>query len=662
MESAVIDGNRTYVVMWRTTPGGELERIPMRVLEFEDDHLIELTDDGSWQRGTTYFREGRVGTLLTHENSVAATVQGTEPYRVTLTADDDGLHGECTCPMGDEDVFCKHCVAVAIACRVAFAEKSASGDEPTAPRESRRGKRRKKAASRAKHQVDCISVETIRDHLEQMESNSLAEIILKQALRDEGFLNELMLIVARYRLRGSSDRSSAKSPRGGARRALSAFRKAITAATRTRGFIEYRGSGTFANGIHRVLDQVAEIIDEDNAQDVMKLAEYAHDRCERALGQMDDSAGHMSDVFGDIEQIHHAACAMAKPDPKELAKHLFDLEMKSEWDGFHHASKRYAELLGAEGLDAYRQQAANLWDELPELAPGDEGSFEGHRFRLSRIMEDLAEMSGDVDQMVKVRMKDLSSPYRFLQIAELYAEHGQIEKAIDWAQRGIREFPSHRDDRLKQCLINLYQAGGRIEDAVTLAWEMYIDGPGLNAYQVLKQCTERAAENPEGKYDWKIWREKALDHMHLAIRQAKQERKGVDNVYTNHSRLVEILLWENEIDQAWKEAGAGGCTTHLWLQLAQAREATHPLDAASVYQELIGPTVEQTNNRAYHEAIKLLMRIEKLMTANGRAEHFDSFMGAIRRRYKRKRNFMRMLDDQGNTGRRSKSAKPREKR
>ena len=38
----------------------------------------------------------------------------------------------------------------------------------------------------------------------------------------------------------------------------------------------------------------------------------------------------------------------------------------------------------------------------------------------------------------------------------------------------------------------------------------------------------------------------------------------------DHSQLVEIFLWEENYEEAWQEASAGGCSEYLWLQLADA--------------------------------------------------------------------------------------------
>jgi uncharacterized Zn finger protein len=46
---------------------------------------------------------------------LAATVEGTEDYRVKLMMGSSGLSFSCECPYADEGNFCKHCVAVGLA-------------------------------------------------------------------------------------------------------------------------------------------------------------------------------------------------------------------------------------------------------------------------------------------------------------------------------------------------------------------------------------------------------------------------------------------------------------------------------------------------------------------------------------------------------------------
>jgi uncharacterized Zn finger protein len=107
---------------------------------------------------------------------------------------------------------------------------------------------------------------------------------------------------------------------------------------------------------------------------------------------------------------------------------------------------------------------------------------------------------------------------------------------------------------------------------------------------------------------------------------------------------VEIFLWEGEDEQAWQEAQQGGCSSQLWLRLAERRQQNYPAEALPIYQREIKSLIEQTNNQAYAEAVELLVRVHELMKRLGRQEEFAQQLAQLRNTYKRKRNFIRLLD------------------
>ena len=62
---------------------------------------------------------------------MAARVGGTRLYRVELWAEQGDLGYDCSCPLGEEGAFCKHCVAAGLA---SFAEASAAAQVSSAAR------------------------------------------------------------------------------------------------------------------------------------------------------------------------------------------------------------------------------------------------------------------------------------------------------------------------------------------------------------------------------------------------------------------------------------------------------------------------------------------------------------------------------------------------
>ena len=112
----------------------------------------------------------------------------------------------------------------------------------------------------------------------------------------------------------------------------------------------------------------------------------------------------------------------------------------------------------------------------------------------------------------------------------------------------------------------------------------------------------------------------------------------------DHTVLVEVFLWEKDIDAAWNTAQEGGCSTELWLKLAKERAKEHPEDAVPIYQKQIEPTLAQKNNAAYAQALDYLRIIRDLMSRLGKQMEFATYLAALRTAHKPKRNFMKLLE------------------
>ena len=64
----------------------------------------------------------------------------------------------------------------------------------------------------------------------------------------------------------------------------------------------------------------------------------------------------------------------------------------------------------------------------------------------------------------------------------------------------------------------------------------------------------------------------------------------------------------------------------------------------AIYEKRIEPLIEQTNNAAYKAAYKLLVRVRDLMQRLDREAEFEEYIELLRAEYKRKRNFMKLLE------------------
>ncbi|MEK7667456.1 MAG: DUF6880 family protein, partial [Gemmatimonadota bacterium] len=493
----------------------------------------------SFERGEDYFVSGQVHALAEYEGTIAAKVLGTRDYRVKLWAGAGDLEFSCTCPVGTDGAFCKHCVAVGLAW---LEQGTAAGAAP---------RKRAKAS---------VSMKDVRDYLAAQGQNALAAMLMEQAMGDERLRRRLLMAAAKHGRKGLD---------------VASYLAAIDTAVDTGGFIEYGAAHDYALGIEDAVASIEELLNEGHASEVIEITEHALAAVENAMEVVDDSDGHLGGVLERLQEAHHAACKKAKPDPESLAQRLFEWELRTPWDTFFDAVERYAGVLGKKGLAVYRALAEAEWARVPACGPGRD-DMEPHvrQFRITHIMETLARRSGDVEAVVAIKRRDLSHAYAYLQIAETYREAREHDLALEWAERGVKAFPQRTDSRLRKFLAEEYHRRKRHEEAMGLAWSEFTDSPELNEYQILKRHADRCRQ-------WPVWREKALEQLRGQIAKAKRGSEGNRwgwAARSDHTELVKVFLWEKDIEAAWREAREGGCSNDLWLQLAAKREPDHPED------------------------------------------------------------------------------------
>jgi uncharacterized Zn finger protein len=568
----------------------------------EPRNLRRMAGGVSFERGEDYFLNGQVKALAEHGGTITAKVQGTRPYRVELWIEEENLEYSCTCPMGADGEFCKHCVAVGLA----WLEVGQS-----------------KSPGQGKAQQG-VTMDDVRAYLLGLDKNALVEMLVNRAIEDDRLRQSLFIKAAK---------------KGAKKLDLATYRRAIDDAVEPDGFVDYRSAYDYAHGIEEAIDSVEELLKEGHSVEVIELAEHALKAVEEAMGSVDDSDGYMGGILERLQDLHHKACRKGKPDPEALARRLFEWELRTDYDTFYGAAATYADLLGKKGVAVYQQLAEAEWTKVPAIGPGrDDPEKYGKRFRITHIMETIARQTGDVEAIVAVKKRDLSSAYRYLQIAETYKTARHHDLALEWAERGIKTFPERTDSRLREFLAEEYHRRKRHDDAMALIWTEFTESPSLEQYKKLKAHAERIIQ-------WELWREKAIGYLREQIAIAKSEpQKNRWYRKADHSELVRIFLWEKDVEGAWREAQEGGCSNDLWLELAAKRNKDHPEDALPIYQRQIEPTLDRKNNEAYAETINLLRKVRELMVRLERKDEFTNYLDRVRTVHKPKRNFIKLLE------------------
>ncbi|MBR1205982.1 MULTISPECIES: SWIM zinc finger domain-containing protein [unclassified Bradyrhizobium] len=561
----------------------------LRTDRFDLAALREVAGDKTFARGSAYQADRRVEIITIDEARVVARVAGTEIYRCELTGQGEIFSGACTCQAFADRGFCKHLTAVALT--VNNLEPDELGQAS-----NRLGK--------------------IRDHLRAKGIDRLVEMIIGLAERAPKLLEELELSAA---LDSADDAT------------LSAqLKRAITDATRVRGYIEYRDMRDWVRHIDGALDRISVLLGGGRALLVLELLDHFFGRMDEALTKVDDSDGGGGACYARACEIHLAACEQAKPDSIELARVLFAREVNSDWDFFFGASETYADVLGTAGLAEYRRLATEAWQKIRSRRGRRTEIRTGGEYALRAMMERFAERDGDVDAGIAIRASDLSTAYDYLGIAQLCLDNGREQEALKWAEEGLWKFEDEPDQRLVLFTCGLLQRSGRNEDANERLWKLFSREPSVELYLRLK--------SDAGDCNAQILvRDKAIAA--LSVRAGKSGSQSEWSVFGAAEVLVRVLMAEGLLADAWAAADKHGCREILMEELARASETDLPAEALKAYAQLVERKVRLGGQGNYSDAHAMIKRMRRL---DGAIQH-SAYLADLMTRHKAKRNFIKLL-------------------
>jgi hypothetical protein len=546
-----------------------------------DIEALRRLAGGAFAGGEAYHRDGRVEILAIEPRRVLARVEGTEDYRVSLLGAGETIKGECDCPAFDDYGFCKHMVATALA-----ANESDHGPEA----------------------VGAGALARIRAHLADKPNKVLVAMIVELAERNPALFRKLEIASAAD---GADDKTL--------RARLS---KAIDEATATHGYVEYGEAGGWASGVEEALDAL-DALDSRHDRLLLELAARAIDGIESAIESVDDSNGECGDLLERARDMHIRAARGARPDPVALAHDLFERETGDGYGTFDGAAWLYADVLGEAGLAEYRRLAAEAWEKLPPLTGRGKQRTVGDYDGLSGILDRFAERDGDVETRIALRAKDLSSPWKYLKLAECCLKAKGANEALRWAEEGLWTFEDGPTDaRLVLFAADLLMKADRRGEAEAILKRAFERALDFNVYLRWREAGGEAAREPA---------------LALVERRAAAET-GLS--FGHPADLgVKILMHDKRFDMAWAMTRKHRTSGAVRESLARESEADHPREALDVYAKRVDELANGGGNRAYDEAAGFVARMGRLRAP---AEQ-GAYVATLKERFARRRNFVKSL-------------------
>jgi hypothetical protein len=597
-------------------------------LTLDQDWLRRTAGWRNWERGVAYAEERRVGPVRVIPGGFAATVAGSRFYEACLVATAGGPTWDCDCPIGQDGELCKHVVALGVTIlERAHATEPASAQADTPP-------------SHPTLSTADLTAEDVSAWVRGLDAAHLATLLLDAAAADPALHAQL------------AERAGASLSGGhGADELRRAFDRAVQFPIGDRG----RPTWSFSEGLTEVTGRMERFLAPGTAAALIDLVEHVLAVLEGLLDSLDDSEGEVGELIRRLFDLHLAACRQARPDPVLLARRLVTWALRSHWEFFINAVPDYADVLGPTGLAEARRVVQRRWDALPVLGPGDargmrfsrERDDEPSRWMVATVMIGVADAGGDLEERIAVRERDLSSPRAHLDIATICLEAGDELRAIAWAERAVRDFQGRPGSEVLRFLAGRYQAQGREQAALGLAWADFVDRPEPGRYRQLLADAARTGAEAE-------WRTKALEHARGLTR--RDARPGLPTMSGDPRRpwadwggegaapLVELLLADGEVEAAWAAAMADGCRRSLWLRLAELREATDPVGAAAVYRCEVDSLIERKSRAWYAQAAVLIVKVRRLLIAAGDPQGADAYIAELRLEHKRRPSFLDELN------------------
>jgi uncharacterized Zn finger protein len=400
-------------------------------------------------------------------------------------------------------------------------------------------------------------------------------------------------------------------------------RQVVTDLVVPQDYISYREAGQYANGVYAAAAAISRLTETGAAEAAIQIAREAIGLLNDAFGYIDDSSGAAGDAAQELLSVHLDACLAAPPEPVLLGDYLASLLLDHDGE-LDPSLDDYADLLGEAGFGRVRDRIRAAYAADPQA------------WRPRWLMESLLRMEGDADAIVALYAADLDDRgWNHLRIAQELDGAGRAREALGWAERGQRE-AKHPDPRLTEYLADRYASAGRTDDLLALRRTRFQADHTLANYQSLRE----AAEN---RGTWATERGQALS---LLSADAAGARRRALHPWAAGPVLIDVLLDEEEIDEAWAAAD-GVASPEQWLRLADAVAASRPADALGVYLQAVEPLRAQTGNEVYEQVARLLLAARCCHQALGTTADFDRYLALFRADQKRKRNLMKLLDQNG---------------
>lgn len=246
--------------------------------------LLKRAGQKYYERGESYYKHGYVSSIEIYGDLISATVEGTETYQVQFLSEDGKLVHECSCPLGDDGEFCKHCVAVGLT----VIEQTSGRDQDASPNKQNE-----------------LTLQDVKNYLLGQEKDFLVELVMRQVMLDSALRAKLFLGAANTQM-SMEDR-------------LKNMYQWIDQTLRLRRnqFLEYDQVPFYSQKVQAVIPHLEDLFSQGYAQEVVLLTEYALGVLDQSVDQIEETDSRFNESVEALEDLRKQAKRKIKTQPRQ---------------------------------------------------------------------------------------------------------------------------------------------------------------------------------------------------------------------------------------------------------------------------------------------------------------------------------------------------------
>ena len=651
------------------------KNLKKRLLALTWDELCAWSDPRSVARGKGYL--SRVGApVLFPDGALVAEVHGTDDYYTKLALGADGqLRGICSCPVGFR---CKHCVALALA---AAKRLKAGGDFPEADLATRRWKRATEELEGLDDDFD-LDGDLDDDWENEASEKRRGSASVPSSAGDDGgrttdtrkrtdIVSDHLASLDETELRALVDEllSVCGDVRPYLKHKLEMARASTAELVRkARQAIKDTTSGYYDHWDRRyghdeipdyslVQECFARIKEAGDVRSLMELGDLLKRRANDQEERSNDEDGEIGSQVSACMDI--VAEAVISSDMDVLAKVKWEEGIRAD-DSFCVLDDMDVSYRTA--LKASKKDWGVIADYLARKASGEGDSVWESRAVRSRLCEALARAGRTEESVDCLKKATADDAGAFVELADLLCQLGRRPEAEEWCRKGLAGLAERPDaygiNSIRTKLRELLVLDKDWKAVAASDLDAFLARPYIGDYKTLREsCTKARC--------WPRVRDFVLAFLETGRAPSGAEARGplprtglplLKGAKPDLPALMEIALEEKRGTDAWtlyerllREAkGAAGGFGYLrddfgW-RVADAVAKDLPEESLKIWEGQIRANVASANESCYQAICKALGKMRPVMTRLGRGGAWKARVAELRAEYKRRRNFVAMLD------------------